>query len=335
MAKETSATKIDWYRIPLGKDELRSLTRRSDLKGLAQTLGHLGLLFLTGGLCVYGVGRWPWYALVMMVFVHGTLFAFLLNAFHELCHNSVFKSRWLNRFFLYLISFISLHDPIYFTASHSRHHKYTLHPPDDLEVVLPERISRAQFMKNQFINPKAVADMVRIYWHRAFGRLSGEWSKTIFPEDQPLLRRRLRQWAILNLVGHAVIVVVSFSSGYWMIPIVTTFARGYGSWLMILCNATQHIGLKDNVADYRLCCRTIELNPFLRFLYWYMNYHIEHHMYAAVPCYNLRKLHRRIENQLPPTPQGLVATWTQIAWIQRKQDKDPAFQYEAALPTAV
>ena len=29
----------------------------------------------------------------------------------------------------------------------------------------------------------------------------------------------------------------------------------------------------------------------MRFWYWHMNFHIEHHMYAAVPCYNLEKLH--------------------------------------------
>lgn len=43
----------------------------------------------------------------------------------------------------------------------------------------------------------------------------------------------------------------------------------------------QHAGLSDNVPDFRLCCRTMILNPFFRFLYWHMNYHTEHHMYAA------------------------------------------------------
>eukprot|EP00493_Phyllostaurus_siculus_P012731 UN12918 len=28
--------------------------------------------------------------------------------------------------------------------------------------------------------------------------------------------------------------------------------------------------------------------------YWYMNFHIEHHMYANVPCYNLPALHEAI-----------------------------------------
>ena len=63
-----------------------------------------------------------------------------------------------------------------------------------------------------------------------------------------------------------------------------------------------------------------------------MNYHIEHHMYAAVPCYNLKKLHRVIEHELPPCPHGLIATWKEIAAIQKLQSQDPTYQHVAPLP---
>jgi fatty acid desaturase len=86
------------------------------------------------------------------------------------------------------------------------------------------------------------------------------------------------------------------------------------------------------VPDFRLCCRTVELNPVLRFLYWQMNYHTEHHMYAAVPCYNLRKLHKAILADMPPCPNGLVAAWRQIITIMRRQAVDPTYQYVAPLP---
>jgi fatty acid desaturase len=63
-----------------------------------------------------------------------------------------------------------------------------------------------------------------------------------------------------------------------------------------------------------------------------MNYHTEHHMYAAVPCYNLGKLHQAIKHDLPPCPHGLVATWKEIAAIQKMQDEDPTYQHVAAIP---
>jgi fatty acid desaturase len=65
-----------------------------------------------------------------------------------------------------------------------------------------------------------------------------------------------------------------------------------------------------------------------------MNYHTEHHMYAAVPCYNLGKLHKLIKPDLPECPHGLVATWKQITSILERQKQDPAYQYVPKLPVA-
>ncbi len=42
-----------------------------------------------------------------------------------------------------------------------------------------------------------------------------------------------------------------------------------------------------------------------------MEYHIEHHMYAAVPCYNLPKLHKAIKDYLPPV-HNLTTAWAEI-----------------------
>jgi fatty acid desaturase len=76
------------------------------------------------------------------------------------------------------------------------------------------------------------------------------------------------------------------------------------------------------------------LNPFLRFLYWHMNYHTEHHMYAAVPCYNLGRLHALIMPDLPHCPHGLLEAWKQIISILEKQEQDPTYQFKAELPSA-
>ena len=92
--------------------------------------------------------------------------------------------------------------------------------------------------------------------------------------------------------------------------------------------------LQDNVADFRLSTRTIILNPILRFLYWHVNFHIEHHMYAAVPCYRLGRLHKLIRQDLPPSPRGLIATWRGISVILRRQKADPGYQFHASLPVS-
>jgi fatty acid desaturase len=145
-------------------------------------------------------------------------------------------------------------------------------------------------------------------------------------------------WARLLLTGHAAVVIGSLGAAaaghprFLMLPVLTTFGKGYGGWLFFLCNSAQHIGLKDNVADFRLCARTIVLNPVARFLYWNMNFHIEHHMYTQVPCYRLGALRRAIQHDLPAAPLGLLATWRQIATIQARQARDPCYQHHQVCP---
>ena len=39
-----------------------------------------------------------------------------------------------------------------FWASHQEHHKYTLHPPEDMEVVLPQKVD-AQLVPEALVNP--------------------------------------------------------------------------------------------------------------------------------------------------------------------------------------
>ena len=67
---------------------------------------------------------------------------------------------------------------------------------------------------------------------------------------------------------------------------------------------TQHAGLAEDVLDHRLNCRTVYMNPVVRFLYWEMNYHVEHHMFPMVPYYNLKHLHAEMKND---TPDALYA----------------------------
>ncbi len=332
MPPRATDRKIPWYRSPVPRDVLPSLNQRSDPKGLAQTLGHLGLLVLTGAAAWYAAFHLPLAVLLVALYVHGACWAFLLNGFHELCHKTVFRTKALNTFFLDVVSFLSWYNPVLFWASHQEHHKYTLHPPADLEVVLPVRLTLVDFLKVVLINPWDFVGRLKGYVRLSLGRLEGEWENALFPPEAVKERRALFMWARLHLLGHALIVGASIYLGWWLVPVLITLAPFYGGGLQWLCNNTQHTGLMDNVPDYRLCCRTILLNPFLRFLYWNMNYHTEHHMYAAVPCYNLGRLHRQVAADLPNCPRGLVPAWREVIAILKRQKVEPGYQYVAELP---
>ncbi|MDD3931852.1 MAG: fatty acid desaturase, partial [Eubacteriales bacterium] len=47
------------------------------------------------------------------------------------------------------------------------------------------------------------------------------------------------------------------------------------------------------------------LDPISSILYWHMEYHIEHHMFASIPCYNLKKFSRFAADQLPPKERAV------------------------------
>ncbi len=138
LAEVRDTLNVQWYRSKMPPARFRELSRRSDLEGWIQAGGHFGLFCLTG-LSVYLT--WTqnfWILFLLALFAHGTVASFFRGtAVHELGHGTVFKTRWLNGFFLYLFSLISWWNPFDYAASHTYHHRYTLHPEGDREVLLP------------------------------------------------------------------------------------------------------------------------------------------------------------------------------------------------------
>jgi len=156
--------------------------------------------------------------------------------------------------------------------------------------------------------------------------------KPDFPRIELPLRRQLLNCSRVVLATHVILAAVFVYFHLWIMFLLVTFAPFYASWLQLLCGFPQHAGLQSNVPDYRLCCRTMILSPFVSFLYWQMNYHSEHHMYAAVPFFNLRKLRQAIESDLPPAPRGLWVTWKELLPVLRRQKEDPTYVFVPLLP---
>lgn len=322
---------VDWYRTPISLDLFKRLHQRSDWLGFRQTLGFLGVAALLAGATIWAQRHGHWFWALAGLFGYGTVAHFYVNAMHELTHGTVFRTKFWNGFFARLISFLGWLHPDHFNASHQRHHRYTLHPPDDLEVRLPTHFSLYVFLVHLVVNPPFFRWMVCNTTNFALGRFEGEWNLICVPEAQSELRRDIIRWARVVLGGHLAILVISVWSGWWMIPVVVSFGPFVGGWLWFLCNNSQHTGMQDNVSDFRLCCRTVVPHPIVRFLYWHMNYHVEHHMYAAVPCYHLKRLHEAIRHDLPPC-QGLRGAWREIRDVQRRQQEQPDYVPTISLP---
>ncbi len=235
---------INWYRVPVDKQELKKLTRRSDGKGLAQALSHLALAAATGFAVYYTFHYffWPW--LILAFFLHGTVMQFLggAGAFHELCHGTPFRTRWINEIFLGIVSFLSWSNPVFFRTSHVRHHQYTVFMGWDLEVVLPVRVRLVDFLLSFIINPIGIYAILRAHVRHSLGILEGEWENRIFSGDGEPKRSGLFAWARVLILGHLALAAAFVLMGQWiLIPIVLT--PWYASWLTYLCGMPQHFGL--------------------------------------------------------------------------------------------
>lgn len=326
---------IKWYRCPIEKQTLRVLTRRSDLKGWVYSGGNLAILAATSFLTYYFFTKGIWIGFAVMLWVHGTIFAFIPGlATHELSHGTVFKTKWLNGFFLRIYSLLGWVDFHHYKRSHTYHHLYTLHPEGDREVVLPGNPSLKAlrilyvFTFNFTGFWYVLRNTVRL---AILGKFSREWSDAIFPQEDKKGRQTAINWARMIFLFHVGVIVLSVLLQLWILPLLVTFGSFIGNWWKYFIGVTMHTGLQDNVPDFRKCCRTILLDPFSRFIYWNMNYHAEHHMFAAVPCYNLRELSRRIAWDMP-RPRTLVGAWREMRMVYRRQRKEPDYQYDTPVP---
>lgn len=324
--------KINWYRTKIDGATMKQLTTRSNARGTAQALGMLLLIGASGTFTWYAWNflLWPW--IFVGFFLHGTLMGFATPAAaaHELCHGTAFQSRRLNDVFLAIFSFFSWTNPVHFWTSHKRHHLYTIHSPWDREVVLPAgRWGLKNYLSLATVSIPLVRMMVGMHFRHLRGRLAPGWEQTIFPESDLDNRRALIRWARVQVWGHLALALFFLAIGQWILIliVITPFYFPLFSWL---CAGPQHIGLQSRVPDFRMCCRTMLLNPVLRFLYWHMNYHTEHHMFPGIPFYNLGKVHQLGTADGGPQPcKGLIGAWREIHMIQRKQAEQPGIAFDS------
>ena len=100
----------------------------------------------------------------------------------------------------------------------------------------------------------------------------------------------------------------------------------------MIVGLTQHLGLDEDVLDQRLNSRTVYMNPIPKFIYWNMNYHVEHHMYPMVPYYALAALHEEVKHDCPAANSGIVDVWREILPAVLRQVRDHDYYIHKQLP---
>jgi len=342
LAEVRKNLKINWYRCPIERTQLRAISVPSDLKGAFQALGHLGLWALTGLATYYLFGQQLWWAFCVALFLHGTVASFLSAPHHELCHATVFKTRWLNELFLRIFSLLGWLNFHVYKFSHSYHHRFTLFPKADREEVMPVKPSlRILYLLQLFTvnvtggyQSRGILPTLRNFVEIALNRFDNpfnSWGRELY-EDHPRERLKAARWARLVLIFHLTVAVVAVAAGQPIIAVIISGGVFIGNALRYFVGVPMHCGLRSNVPDFRKCVRTITLDPITEFLYWHMNWHLEHHMYAAVPCYNLKKLYRSLAGDMPE-PRTLVGAWREMRGTWKRQQSDSGYEFDTPVPT--
>jgi fatty acid desaturase len=349
LEKVRKELKVRWVRPRIDQAKLQELSERSDPQGWFQAGGHLGLWLVTGTLVYYFWTQSQWLLFLVTLFCHGTVASFFIGvAPHELGHATVFRTKVLNKIFLYIYSALSWWDLYDYAASHTYHHRYTLHPEGDRENLLPLSPMVGRFFLVQLFTINLMTQPGRVFgkggllstiyvtFLNAQGRVgsleipSQEWQQALH-EDQPELHKSAIWWARFLLVFHGAIVLASLLSGYWVFALIITGSPFIANWCSYALGMTQHCGLKENDNDFRKCVRSVKTNPLFEFLYWRMNWHTEHHMFAGVPCYNLRPLYYAVADQMPK-PRTLAEAWREMRDTWQRQQRDPSYFFDTPVP---
>lgn len=310
---------IKWIKANLPKEDLLKFNRRSNARGLVQTFAFLLIIAATGVLSYISFSQGWWLLMAIGLYLHGMIYSHFGNGIHELTHNTVFKSRFLNKAFTVLFGLLYWpYNPYLYRLSHFfYHHRYTLYQNSDGEDVpnyvdLSKKAVFMLFFRVLHIKVflQCIARLVTLKPVSKGWRLRGykldSWERFILEKASEKDRKTVYRFALLSLVTHLVFVAVCIATGYWFLIMLVTLAPFYGPGVhSYLCGVLQHACCEANNPDFRIICNTVRLDPVSSILYWHMEYHTEHHMFASIPCYNLKKFSDSIKDQMPEKENAL------------------------------
>ena len=317
----------EWYRAPIPRARLKQLMQRSDGPALRDTAIWIAAFLMTGGLACY---LWPGLWSIPFFLVYGVLYGSSSDSrWHECSHGTAFKTPWMNDVVYNIACFMIMREPTVWRWSHTRHHTDTIIVGRDPEIAVMRPTVVLKVASMFFAIPQvwgAIKSMIR----HALGQLTLEEADFI-PESE---RGKVYITARIWLAIHIAVIAFSFYIGS-LLPmlLVGPLPTMYGAWEHIVTGITQHTGLPENVLDHRLNCRTVYMNAVQRFIYWNMNYHIEHHMFPMVPYHQLPALHEEMKKYCPPPYRSVTAAYLEIIPAILRQAREPGWAVARPIPS--
>ncbi|TIR38328.1 MAG: fatty acid desaturase [Mesorhizobium sp.] len=325
LAVETGLAAAEWYHTDVPRKQMKELMQRSDGPAMRDTILWLSALILSGAGGAWFWGTW-W--CVPFFFVYGVLYGSSSDSrWHECGHGTAFRTRWMNDVVYQIASFMLMRNPVTWRWSHARHHTDTIIVGRDAEIAVmrPPDLLRAALAFTGILDFRySLPALVR----QAFGKLTPD-EKSYVPEMEQHKAVMAARWHVAIYIAT---IALALTMRSWVPLVLIGVPRLYGTWHMVLTGLLQHIGLADNVVDHRLNTRTVYMNPISRFIYWNMNYHVEHHMFPMVPYHALPRLHELIKHDLPEPNPSIWHAYREVWPVLLRQLKYEDYFLKRELP---
>jgi len=281
-------------------DEWRALTARSRWRGLwlvAHCWGVIGLALAMGTL-------WP-ATIPLAVLIIGTRQLGLFILMHDAAHGLLHPDRRINDGVGRWLCSSSLGE---YRPYHLQHHRYVQQAEDpDLGLSAPFPISRASLkrkllrdLRGQTFYKQRIAPLFAVAFESTplLGSRSGTPGEAASPlarDSQELVRGR--RFLFGNALGFAVFAAAGLWWVWllmWLLPMAT--------WLPLVTrirNIAEHALVGRDQPDPLRQARTTHAGFVERALlapYW-VNYHLEHHLFTQVPCWTLPQAHALLQQR--------------------------------------
>lgn len=284
----------------LSADQLRELTALSSVRSAASVAQTVIITMVALGLGL----TWPYvWVLVPVIFVIATQQHAMFVLAHEAAHYRLFTNRRINDVFGRLLAALAGLSMCVYRIVHRLHHN-DLYGERDPDIALHGGYPRGR----GYLLRKLSADLLGLTaWktYRYFLGLPAANVKTgvaqrPLDDTSPALRHaaQIDRW-LVAAVQISMPLFVGIAFGWhglamyfllWVVPAITILQAILR--LRAICEHGAPAGFDSPLR----AARSTMPGPFLRFVLFphHVNYHIEHHLYPAVPHYNLRRLHQSL-----------------------------------------
>ena len=324
-AVQTGLAAAEWYHTDVPRKVMKELMQRSDRPAIRDSVIYYGAMI---GLAVIGWTLWPSWWSAPFWLAYGVLYGSGSDSrWHEAQHGTAFKTPWMNEVVYQIACFMIVRNPTGWRWSHARHHTDTYIVGRDPEIALMRPPVFFKLLGNFIGIFDGYNGWMRMFLNAA-GRIDPQEATYIPSTEYPKVIRVARIWVAI----YAATLGLALYMGSILPFMVIGLPRLYGAWHHIMTGLLQHGGLADNVIDHRLNSRTVYMNPVSRFIYWNMNYHVEHHMFPMVPYHALPRLHALIKHDLPAPNPSIPQAFQEMWPALRRQLAYDDYFVKRALP---